>query len=161
MYGLLNQVPDFLDLQKWTAQALIVEDSSHKIKTLSSFSYPHALVWPVMNLLKMVHTMTVIVKKCKTFFQISSFVFHRRKKGMQIWNDMRVSKWWQNFNFRWTIPLTGHWQFLVVKFKLWLVPCCILIKRRLFVKTLQQDSIWTNNELWTPFTNIIYCNVRM
>jgi len=26
-------------------------------------------------------------------------VFHRRKKVIQDWIDMRVSKWWQNFNF--------------------------------------------------------------
>ncbi len=32
------------------------------------------------------------------FFKISYFVFHRRKKAIQVWNDM-VSKWWQNFHF--------------------------------------------------------------
>ncbi len=29
------------------------------------------------------------------FFKISSFVF-RRKKFIPIWNNLRVSKWWQN-----------------------------------------------------------------
>ncbi len=31
-----------------------------------------------------------------TFFKISSFVFHNRRKVIQVWNGMRVSKWWQN-----------------------------------------------------------------
>jgi len=31
-----------------------------------------------------------------TFFKISSFVFSRRKKLTQIWNNLRVRKWWQN-----------------------------------------------------------------
>jgi len=33
----------------------------------------------------------------KTFFKIYSFEFHQRKKDIQAWNDMGVSKW-QNFN---------------------------------------------------------------
>ncbi len=28
-----------------------------------------------------------------TFFNTSSFVFNRRKKFVQVWNNMRVSKW--------------------------------------------------------------------
>ncbi len=35
----------------------------------------------------------------QTFFRISSFVFGRTKKFIQIWNYLRVSKWWQNFHF--------------------------------------------------------------
>ncbi len=34
-----------------------------------------------------------------TFFRISSFVFARTKTFVQGWNQLRVSKWWQNFNF--------------------------------------------------------------
>ncbi len=34
-----------------------------------------------------------------TFFRISSFVFSRTKIFIQVWNYMRVSKWWQNFHF--------------------------------------------------------------
>ncbi len=33
------------------------------------------------------------------FFKISSFVFSRTKTFIQVWNYLRVSKWWQNFNF--------------------------------------------------------------
>ncbi len=33
-----------------------------------------------------------------TFFRISSFVFSRLKKCIQVWNYLRVRKWWQNFN---------------------------------------------------------------
>ncbi len=32
----------------------------------------------------------------QTFFKISSFVFGRTKKCIQVWNYLRVSKWWQN-----------------------------------------------------------------
>ncbi len=32
-------------------------------------------------------------------FKISSFVFNIKKRLIQVWNDMRVSKWWQNFHF--------------------------------------------------------------
>ncbi len=35
----------------------------------------------------------------QTFFKISSFVFGRTKKFIQVWNYLRVSKWWQNFHF--------------------------------------------------------------
>ncbi len=31
------------------------------------------------------------------FFKISSFVFNIRNKLIQVWNDMRVNKWWQCF----------------------------------------------------------------
>ncbi len=34
-----------------------------------------------------------------TFFRISSFVFSRTKTFIQVWNYLRVSKWWQNFHF--------------------------------------------------------------
>jgi len=40
-----------------------------------------------------------------TFFKISSFVFNRRKKLIQFWNNMRASQWWQFSVFWWTIPL--------------------------------------------------------
>ncbi len=33
------------------------------------------------------------------FFKISSFVFSIRKKRIQVWNDMRVSKWWHDLHF--------------------------------------------------------------
>ncbi len=45
----------------------------------------------------------------QTLFKISSFVFSRTKKFIQVWNYLRVSKWWQNFHFfGWTIPLFTH-----------------------------------------------------
>ncbi len=34
-----------------------------------------------------------------TFLRISSFVFSRTKAFIQVWNYLRVSKWWQNFHF--------------------------------------------------------------
>ncbi len=41
----------------------------------------------------------------QTFFKISSFVFGRTKKFIQVWNYLRVSKWWQNFYFWVNYPL--------------------------------------------------------
>ncbi len=35
----------------------------------------------------------------QTFFKISSFVFSRTKKFIQVWNYLRVSKWLQDFHF--------------------------------------------------------------
>ncbi len=43
----------------------------------------------------------------QTFFRISSFVFSRTKTFIQVQNYLRMSKWWQNFHFGSTIPLTG------------------------------------------------------
>jgi len=41
-----------------------------------------------------------------TFFKISSFVFNRRKKLIQVWNNSRVSKWCHNLHvFGWSVPL--------------------------------------------------------
>ncbi len=34
-----------------------------------------------------------------SFFRISSFVFSRTNTFIQVWNYLRVSKWWQNFHF--------------------------------------------------------------
>ncbi len=35
----------------------------------------------------------------QTFFKISFFVFGRTKKLIQVWNYLRMRKWWQNFHF--------------------------------------------------------------
>ncbi len=35
----------------------------------------------------------------QNFFKISSIVFGRTKTFIQVWNYLRVSKWWQNFHF--------------------------------------------------------------
>ncbi len=32
-------------------------------------------------------------------FTMTSFVFHRKKKVIRIWNVIMVSNWWQHFNF--------------------------------------------------------------
>ncbi len=34
-----------------------------------------------------------------TFFKVSHFMFHRRKKVSQVWNDTKAIKWWLNFHF--------------------------------------------------------------
>ncbi len=38
------------------------------------------------------------------FFKISYFVFHRRRKCIQVWNNMRANKGWQNLNFSVNYP---------------------------------------------------------
>ncbi len=40
---------------------------------------------------------------CLPTFFIISFMFHKRKQVIQVWNDMRVSTWWHNCFFGWTI----------------------------------------------------------
>jgi len=42
--------------------------------------------------------------QCPTFYQISSFVFSRTKKCIQVWNNLKVIKQWQHF--LWTTPLS-------------------------------------------------------
>ncbi len=44
----------------------------------------------------------------KQFFRMSPFVF-LRKKGSQVLNVMRVSKWWQNFNFWMNYSFNSNW----------------------------------------------------
>lgn len=50
----------------------------------------------------------------QTFFKISYFVFHRRKKCIPGWPNMRVSKWWQNCPFwvNYPIKASSHWTYL-------------------------------------------------
>lgn len=49
-----------------------------------------------------------------TFFKIClNYVFKRGKKLIQVWN-LRVSEWWFNFSFRWTIPLNTIKSWLVL-----------------------------------------------
>ncbi len=79
-----------------------------KMKILSTFSYPQVVpnvVWlffkanscgyPLMYRKILWRSMETSTVWLPTFFQISSFVFNRRKKLLQVWNDIRVSKWWQ------------------------------------------------------------------
>ncbi len=45
------------------------------------------------------------------FLKISSFVSNIKKKLIQVWNDMRVRKLWQNVYFVLTIPLRKQHRF--------------------------------------------------
>ncbi len=49
-----------------------------------------------------------------TFFRISSFVFSRTKKFIQVWNNLRVSKRWQNFYFWVSYPFKLETQIFVL-----------------------------------------------
>ncbi len=60
------------------------------------------------------------------FFRISSFVFSRTKTFIQVWNYLRVSKWWQNFHFWVNYPFKGivHPKMTICVFGL--LPCVSL-----------------------------------
>ncbi len=57
-------------------------------------------------------------------YKLSSNIFlcvQQNKKFIQVWNYLRVSKWWQNFHFWVNYPFNiiccffeGHWLFLVI-----------------------------------------------
>jgi len=51
----------------------------------------------------------------QSFFKIYSFVFSRRKKLIQVCNNLRVSKWWQNFNFwvEYPMPKICRWMLAI------------------------------------------------
>ncbi len=73
------------------------------------------------------------------FFRISSFVFSRTKKFIQVRNYLRVNKWWQNFHFWVNYP-----------FNRYVYPnyCCYLWKNERSMKDfsdtqLQSKSTWT------------------
>ncbi len=99
-----------------------------KMKMLSSFTHP---VFPTcMNVSVLPNTKEDILKnegnravldqsifisyyrsqwcpktaRLQSFFRISSFVFSRTETFIQVWKYW-VSKWWQNIQFGWTIPL--------------------------------------------------------
>jgi len=61
------------------------------MKILSSFNYsPSSCAKPVW-----ISFFSWTQKKTKEY----SFVFSRRNKIIQVWNTLRVSKWWQNIHF--------------------------------------------------------------
>lgn len=41
----------------------------------------------------------ILTSVARIFFKNSCFEFHRRKKVIHVWDDMKVSKWLQNFRF--------------------------------------------------------------
>ncbi len=51
------------------------------------------------------HTMEV---QLQIFFNIS-FLCVQQKKLMQVWNNLRVSKWWQNSHIWVNYPFKNHW----------------------------------------------------
>ncbi len=50
-----------------------------------------------------------------TFFKISSFVLNIRKKLIKVWNNLRVSEWWQNFHFWVNYPFNPCISFIYVR----------------------------------------------
>ncbi len=72
----------------------------------------------------------------QTFFKISSFVFGRTKKFIQVWNYLWVSKWWQNFHFWVNYPFNTYQIRDVSGF--WLNPVWPIVCLPLFTLTKTQ-----------------------
>jgi len=65
-----------------------------KMKIPSSFTHPSIFFSYCGNQLFQLTVWLLI------FLKISSLVFSRRMKFIQVWNNLRVSKWWRNFHFK-------------------------------------------------------------
>ncbi len=65
----------------------------------------------------------------QTLFKISSFIFGRTNKSIQVWNYLRVSKWWKSFHF---------WVNYPFKHYISLVQC----KKNLTKERNENDQIW-------------------
>ncbi len=76
----------------------------------------------------------------QTFFKISSFVFGRTKTFIQVWNYLRVSKWWQNFHF---------WVNYPFKFSL----------QNTFVT--KRFTIKLNTNIWTTLLNVMKIQINV
>ncbi len=93
----------------------------------------------------------------QTFFKISSFVFGRTKKFIQLWNYLRMSKWWQNFHFSVNYPfktLMYHhelqgliWVWLFFSLKAWVPVTAIIwlidcngLSKKIFVCVLLKEQ---------------------
>ncbi len=73
----------------------------------------------------------------QTFFKISSFVFGRTKKFIQLWNYLRVSKWWENLHFWVNYPFKSvNTEYLLNT---------LFSKRLNWVKTMLQKISISNN----------------
>ncbi len=81
----------------------------------------------------------------QTFFKISSFVFSRTKTFIQVWNYLRVSKWWQDFHFWVNYPFKSQICFLLVYIVLFtsLRPFCVktVRKRKLMLKKCNVKAV--------------------
>ncbi len=90
-----------------------VEHKANIFKDASVFLHPQCksmVVWRMNQCSNVVWT--------SVLFTIFYFVFFQRYKCMQLCNDMRVSKWWQNFHFRVKYPFNMHMR--VLQFHAWL-----------------------------------------
>ncbi len=86
----------------------------------------------------------------QTFFKISSFVFSRTKTFIQVWNYLRVSYWWQNFHFGWTVPLiiviqvyNTHISIDYIYYTMWALNMYCICILRLKVMTIFIYFMWS------------------
>ncbi len=99
------------------------------------------------------HALSKIMGPWRPWFKIFYFVFNIRKKLMQVWNNMRVSKWWQNFTI--TISrergVNYYLKFLnLINFKwswgrtnlLKNIPCCLSVSFKLNILPNYFENGW-------------------
>ncbi len=59
------------------------------------------------------------------FYKIYYFMFSRRKQVIHVWNNMRVSEWWQNVNYPFNVVLRGKqvitFWLKITKTKIWFI----------------------------------------
>ncbi len=64
------------------------------------------------------------IVRLPTFFKTSSFVFNSTNKFIQVWNNLMVSKLWQNFHFWLNYPFKYificHFIITSILFEIWL-----------------------------------------
>ncbi len=80
----------------------------------------------------------------QTFFKISSFVFGRTKKFIQIWNYLRVSKWRQNFHFWVNYPFNHTSLYFNIT---WTGPRMILKEYSVVAVVTKLVRIWLTDKL--------------
>ncbi len=91
----------------------------------------------------------------QTFFKIYSFVFIRTKKFIQVWNYLRVSKWWQIFFFCVNYPFkTGF----VVRVTKWHILCkghSYPLQLEMLPGWWPDWLLWVTSLLWKPSQNLL------
>ncbi len=80
----------------------------------------------------------------QTFFKIPSFVFGRTKKFIQVWNYLRVSKWWQNFHFWVNYPFNHTSLYFNIN---WIGPRMILKECSAVAVVTKLVRIWLTDKL--------------
>jgi len=76
-----------------------LSSAEHKVRYLEERLVPKSCLAPLISIGEKKILWKSMVPKFQSFFKISSFVFSRQKKLIQVCNNLRVSEWWQHFHF--------------------------------------------------------------